>query len=609
MRSLFGHEGLLGQVLARLDCRLVIKAILIAFFIYAVLLSLASFLAVNPFTDNQYNHGLVARSALVSGPSLLETSYRHWYFGDEDLVRAEDWHRSTYLLVLTGLHQLCGGFAQECTKVLYALIVVAVFSLILTLSIRANHQPKPGCISASSFLFAGLLLPILMVNNWASGLLAADFLDDMPAALCSLAAATLLTLRGTSVLNCVLIGLLAALAFSVKNLSLVLFPVFWMCITLILMLEERDRKILRWVRESGAYLTGYLVLLIPVLYWNKRELGLFLPEQARLGLIGRLRTDTPNGEHELYFLKPELERAESWLRLLLEKGLISELWDGWLTTMEALKSGWVILLVATLGLLGTWLARRRHSVSPAYCRLGVVFAISLLGFTAFFTLKLGEAGQLRYWLLPFGLGAALGISGLLVFYRSFTLRECLASCASALKLTGPSLTSSAPKQSTEQGIGDPDRLARCLMAALLLTLVLNTVGQSARPAAKLWWEPYGYPDETTQRLSEIADSNAIMVHSNVGVNYWIDQPLASLAGLQPAILITLTVDQLARFVERYDVKAAVFRDWRRVGRRDPYKVVDFLKENGFCEDSATEGFVILVWQGVGHRGQDCGPNG
>ncbi len=544
----------------------------------------------------------------------MVTSYLHWYFYDTDAVRPEDWHRSTYLVILTELRRLAGETAILLTKLLFVGIVLTNFLLVSLLAKRAYAHPEHESQRLGFRVFFVLVFTVMVVNSWMPRLLAADYLDDMPASLCGFLAATLLVLRGPKFTTCLALGFFVALAFSIKNLSLVLFVAFLLSIVVITALEQKARRTITILSRTAAYAASYAVFIAPVLYWNMKDLGLLLPEQARLGLIGRLRSDSLDGEHDLYFLKPDLELAHSWFDLVLEKGLANQLWDGWLLTLAAMRYGWVVLLIATLGLLGAWVARRRRRPTVMFIRLTVIFVFSLFGFMSFFTLQLGEAGQLRYWIFPFGLGAALGVGGLLTFFQAFSMVEILDGAERALlrkpdrlsKATLPASGQVEPKgqPSAVQRLERSD-IAKCLLSALLLTLILNAVGQSAHPASNLWRRSHGYPDEITQRLAELSGSGSIMAHTNVGVNYWIDYPMTNIVGIGPLILTTLTNDQLSALVERYNVHVAVYNDWERVGHVNKYDTVDFLLANGFCEDSDFEGFVILLWQGDEGRGGEC----
>lgn len=617
---------------------------ILAVFIYAIIIAIATFPGEYAFTDNQYNHGLVARSALESSYPLLETSYLHWYFYEIDAVRAEDWHRSTYLLVLAELHRLAGEWSIVLTKLVFIAIVLANLYLISLLAARAHARPDHPDEKLSLPFFFMLIVPVMLVNSWMPRLLAGDYLDDMPAALCGFVAATLLVIRGPRLSTCVALGLVVALAFSVKNLSLVLSAAFLLSILVTTALECEAGRIWKIVTRCATFCVSYAIGLAPTLYWNIKDLGLLVPEQARLGLIGRLRSDTPDGEHDLYFLKPDLELAVSWIDMVLQNGLVSEITNGFFVTLAALRYGWVVLLVTIFGLLGAWFARNRRKPTAAFRRLTTIFIFTLLGFVGFFTLKLGEAGQLRYWIFTFGLGAATGVSGLVTFYQAYSMQEVMTAIGTAIgkvlpkkpqrlstaKLralhraalqSGPlpgGLRSSAPnrlrsatsrRKALVRQPFDLTGIVNCLLAILFLTLLLNAVGQSAHPASSIWRRESGYPIEITERLTEVAGSGAIIAHTNIGVHYWIDYPMTSIVGLGPRILVTLTADQLTELVERYGVTAAVYRDWERLGHADKYKTVEFLLDNGFCEDSDAKGFVVLRWEGRDSDGGLCGSPG
>lgn len=567
----------------------------------------------------------------------MVTSYMHWYFYEIDAVRAEDWHRSTYLLALTELRRLAGVGAIALTKMVFIAIVLANLYLISLLAARAHARPSHPNESIRLRLFFVLIVPIMLVNSWMPRLLAAEYLDDMPAALCGFVAATLLVIRGPRLSTCVALGLIVALAFSVKNLSLVLSAGFLLSILVITALECEAGRIWKVVTRCTTFCISYAIGLAPTLYWNVKDLGLLVPEQARLGLIGRLRSDTPDGEHDIYFIKPDLELAVSWIDMVLQNGLVSEITNGFFVTLAAMRYGWVVLLITILGILGAWAARRRRPLTFAFRRLSIIFAFSLLGFMGFFTLKLGEAGQLRYWIFTYGLGAATGVSGLVTFFQAFSMAEVMTAIErvfprKTLRLSKAKLRqihrtalqsgttprgtrSSTPNRLRSARLGrkalvirpfDKTGVANCLLAALFLTLMLNAVGQSAHQASSLWRRDFGYPIETTQRLAEVAGSGAVIAHTNVGVHYWIDYPMTSIVGLGPRILTTLTKGQLTELVERYGVTAAVYRDWERLGHADKYKTLEFLLSNGFCEDSEIDGFVIMRWEGRDSDGGMCG---
>lgn len=560
----------IDRLLDAVDWPLALKAIVYAFAGTTFLLLLVACVSEIGFTDNQYNHALVARSALAPAPPLLVSSYLHWYFTDLDIIRPEDWHRSSYLLLLTELRHHLGSAAQYLTTALYLGITLANLLLIGLIAVRASESAG-ACVGRLSWGAALLLIaPIVTANNWMPLLLAADYLDDLPVALLAFSAAAVLVLRGLGPWNCLAVGLLLGLAVSVKLLYLLLLPAFLLAILLLTWQERKRFRILRTSGRALAYLGGYAVALAPTLYWSERELGLLLPEQARLGLIARLRADSPDGEHDLYFLKPELSPQHSWLNQMLENGLVSEVWDGLLQVLLALQHGWLILLIGLLGLCAAYGVRKERPLSAAFRRLSVLFGFSFAAFFCFLALKLGEAGQLRYWLVPFGLATALGIAGLYAY--------------------------AAAKGGFTRLLATR-RLGTAGLTVACFIIVLNAVGQAMHPVRMLLLDQYDYPAAIKQRLAELSDEEAVMLHTNYGVNHWIDQPMAKIVGIKPLILETLTSGQLEALVRRYDIAAASYRDPRISGKPDPSNPVADLEDKGFCRDLVVGDHVVLVWQG------------
>ena len=95
-------------VLAPAGSRLTPALVATAWGLLAILILYGTLLAPSYYEDNRYNLGLVRRSALPTSQHLLETSLAHLYFQPYPLPRAEDWHLSLPLILLTGWTKLIG---------------------------------------------------------------------------------------------------------------------------------------------------------------------------------------------------------------------------------------------------------------------------------------------------------------------------------------------------------------------------------------------------------------------------------------------------------------------------------------------------------------------
>ncbi|GAB5471630.1 MAG: hypothetical protein Kilf2KO_46600 [Rhodospirillales bacterium] len=614
----FGAQ--LEDVLGRVPWILVAKLLLWGLFGYAAFLFVTLIASENAIhTDNQYNHGLVARSAIDDSPYPLVTSYLHWYFYDVEAVRAEDWHRSVYLVLLTEIRSLFGDTAILYSRVVYA--VICLIFLWLTAVVARGVVRSASVTSLDLRYCFGLTAVVLIINGWMPEVLASEYMDDMPAAVFLLAAAAIVVLKGIGGWVTMAVAVLAACAFYVKGLSLVVAAALFCSVLCIAVLERSPGWLARSVSRACLFLATYLAAIIPKLYWNYIELGMYLPEQARLGLNGRLKQDVFDGEHTVYFLKPEIEVPHSWLQVMIENGFLGEIWTGFGATLAALLHAWSVLLVVAGGLAAAAVARRRVPLSPRFLRLCVLFAVSLLAFCAFFTLRLGEPGQIRYWLIPFALGTALGLAGFTAFFRSFPCDDVCRWCKAeisrrlALKTGRSSLRFFETRLPTLRGMvakwPSSERIFRdCRYLALGVVFIVGTVATveivlSVKAAKPMWSDEVWYPEEATQRLTDVAGTGAVFLHTNTGTNYWIEQPMSKVVGMRSPEFITLSSEQLRTMVERYDVRAALYKDRRRKGGFGWANAVRYLESHGFCRDSTYGSFVVLVWHEALESDADC----
>src|SRR5438046_8856035 len=147
-------------VLAPAGSRLTPALVAAAWGLLAILILYGTLLAPSYYEDNRYNLGLVRRSALPTSQHLLETSLAHLYVLPYPLPRAEDWHLSLPLILLTGWTKLIGPSREWALRIPHLFWVCAWLFLAVQL-LRTLREPTPAGAFRSALTRPSLALAVV----------------------------------------------------------------------------------------------------------------------------------------------------------------------------------------------------------------------------------------------------------------------------------------------------------------------------------------------------------------------------------------------------------------------------------------------------------------
>lgn len=358
------------------------------------------------FTDNLYNRALVARSAQSSGPAL-ETGYKHWFFDGRPAVRPEDWHRGASLLAYAAVARQWPGLGGEFVRTAHAvmftvwgLTIMALVHLLASRQTPVRPLPENTIPGLAGLVFLGAVTSMPFLSRVAMN----TYLDDLPAALAVLTACALMLIPGGGPVRIAAAGALAGAAFWMKDLYLVWIlcapAVAWI---LIPETGERFLSSRRRAAAAGLFTAAMLTVVASKLAWNMAELGASLPGQARMALNARLIANLPDAENQFFHHMAALQPPTSYAAALFANDPAALLMRHALATLEALKDNGLIVLFLAITVSAV-LAGGLNTTARRVLTATLVFTAA---FGVFFSAGLGEAGQLRYWLAPFGGALAL----------------------------------------------------------------------------------------------------------------------------------------------------------------------------------------------------------
>jgi len=513
--------------------------------------AIASWFGATLFTDEVYNHALVLRSSLQAAEFPLETSFTHWYSDPLPIVRPEDWHRSAYLVALSFIHEVAPMHGHTIVNAITCiLLVVFAYSSALLLS-RITGISVVEVLAKPILVFCTVLV---VFSEAFSQAVVSDYMDDIPATLLALAGLCVFVLLGIeSRTGAFASGVIISLAVVVKPLSLLLLPSLLLAVATYGLFQ---RNLLQ-ATQYGVYLViGFLAVLAPFILWNLAELGLAMPDQARIALNGRM-LDVYDGEHQVYFVRSDISPIRSWSDIVAQRGLGDIVVGGIYVLTHVVWANAIVILLAILSAVYLLVIAARERLDDPVVRLVFLTSSLAIGMILFFALRLGEAGQHRYWLTLLALcSAMIG--------------------AALIRVTQPWSKSSKPPLA--------------LSVILTVVVIYSEWWNIARVAGSVVQERQSfYSPEIAEPLRDFATTGSIMLHTNQGPVFWRDNPNVEIVGMKPGVLVRLTEVEFQAFYEAYPIRAAAFQrgDVGWVGSDDDRPplasdAVDYLIERGFC---------------------------
>ena len=490
----------------------------------------------NVHTDNLYNLGLVRRSADAAPWPLLETSYVHWYFEPYPMVRAEDWHRSAALVLLRGVAEAVGAGWETALRLPHLGWILALWLLVTAI---ARRLAPPEVIRSGAWtggLAAGVLV-LLLLSGPGPQVMTGAFMDDVPAAVFALAAVLLLLAGPPSPRRSLAIGAVLGLAFWMKDLALIWAGLGPLLIAGMVVLERRRRGAAAVAIPMATCLLGFAAIAAVKMAWNLADLGVPLAAPARLGMVGRNVPGVIDGEHFVYFLFPAVDVHSGGLLAHGTAALIDRVSLGLRLTGYALLDLATTWLLVGVGLLILGRGARCEAAQRLLAMLAVVtLAIAGLGI-----LRLAEPLQLRYWLVPVCLAAALGAAAVAAALRDH--RRWLAWSVGAVLFVG--LLAPAVRY--------------CDTVVSLGTL--RTYSEAA----------------ATALIEAAGEDGPVMLQANRGTLYWAQHPRTRVVGVRAAPMAVLGRARMERFLAVYPVTAAL---------------VDLAEEPDLAEALVRDGFTV-----------------
>lgn len=345
--------------------------------------------SVNDLTDNFYNLGVIRRSASPEAQSLLETSYKHWYFpGRDRVVGPEPWHHNFALYAQTLSYRATGRLIVPAA--LYMVMMLAFGALTLRLCRRL--LPGGGAMALGAASAA-----LLLASRTGVQIASAPWMDDLWAWVFVMGAFVLLAEPRWTIARCAGAGALCALAYSFKDFALIWAPIGAAIILgRRLVMREADQRTVLWL---GAFAVGFAVFVTPRCGFNQADLGRFMADEARQALNMRRVIGVPDNEHWFYWIDPAAAEHQ--------QGRVAGMP---LATARLIKAVLLepLFAVSILTVAGALLFLR-GARDRADQLLHLMFWIGLGGYVAFFALQFGEAGQQRYWLPLIALGLVLAL--------------------------------------------------------------------------------------------------------------------------------------------------------------------------------------------------------
>jgi hypothetical protein len=269
----------------------------------------------NYYEDNRYNMALVLRNSKYPSNYLLETSLVHVFFEKVPIPRAEDWHRSYYLVFLTIWARLVGSNDETLLRLPHLAAVVTwmllAFALCMAI-LKTLLGPETSQRLAKSPLFivgvACTVLSSMMLSPWIRSSLTGAFLDDVPS-VCPILIGLLVLLGGhpINLRRVSIFGFLCGVAAGIKDINLLWLPISTLTVITITFLDAttsvspqtRIRASLILGLTCGcASVLGYA----PKILWTLYDFGVPVKNLSQYIHITTFYNTWPKTRHYPYFI-------------------------------------------------------------------------------------------------------------------------------------------------------------------------------------------------------------------------------------------------------------------------------------------------------------------
>lgn len=483
------------------------------------------------FPDQRYNLGVARRSALPVAQYPLETSMTFMHYEFFPSPRPEDWHRGLSVLALSwwarwfGQHELL----MRIPHLAYAAAWVVVFIHLYARLIRPTRQTWWIVLAG----FFGCL--ILFEPLWR--VLTRSYLDDLPAALLALTGIACVLSRRTY-RNVAAAGALMGLASFAKDFYLLWGPIA-VLLVVGLIAHHGERAIsVRTALKVALFSTVFFVTLTPRLLWSKAELGDYLANPIRhwvtifnFGLpLGneRLTLNTPSDRLDTRLEYPFfLYDDQSYQSRIAVAGSIERMLSNW----GHRPVNFMVIIFITLGIVASplfmlRLTNRQRPMLPAAREVALVFLISVGAYMAFFVVGLGEALQLRYWIVPITL-----LLLLLIHEAHLTFATAERRWSSNAVVMVVILVTMLP-----------------FYALSHLGFLLNSFDTRYFPFYEPGWEVMAYAN------ANLRPGEAVSAHLGDGTYYWSLYPQDRVATVAPNLWQYLPTEDLRRFFDLHRIR-------------------------------------------------------
>ena len=375
----------------------------------------------NFYEDNRYNMALVLRNAEYPSDHFLETSLVHVFFEYVPIPRPEDWHRSYYLIVLTLWAKLVGSEHEILLRLPHLAVVLAWVLLAFALC-RAILKSFLGASVSQRIITRPLFITsvacavtaALGLSQWIRPSLTGAFLDDVPSA-CLILAGLLVLLGGKRIQlwRVAIFGLVNGVAAGVKDIYLLWLPIGALAVMMIAFLEAPPTAGVRSKIVSSLALGSACALMTiagfaPKLIWTLYDFGVPVKNLSQYIHISTFFNTWPKTRHYPYFVFDDASYASP---IALAGG-----WREAITLLVQRTATEFLLVIGQTSQVIVWFlpiilfVRTRLWAKPVVRRLVIIFCVTILGYTSFFMLGLGEAKNPRYWFVPITLVLATGVA-------------------------------------------------------------------------------------------------------------------------------------------------------------------------------------------------------
>ncbi|MBI3977519.1 MAG: hypothetical protein HY331_04960 [Chloroflexi bacterium] len=515
---------------------LLLLAALLTLVVYTALLQPAF------FEDDRYNLGVVRRSVLPEARSFLETSIVHVFFEPYPMPRPEDWHRGLSIVLLVLWARAVGSGNEMLLRVPH-LIWIGLWLLLALCLCRLLDPPTQQRTARTMRWQATALLGFLVLTPWSQPIFRRAFLDDVPAAVCVLLMLLLLARASSYRLSlAALAGVLGGIAFFMKDFYILWGPLGAFLVAAGPVGESSSFQLKSSLSRAVVFALAFTLAAVPKPAWSYIDLGATTGNLSQYSIAANYFGTPPVDEHYPFFLHGDGSYRS---RIDLAGGVLPALGKVLRSPSSDLRRALGDLSFAWLWLVPIALPSSRVvHWSGAHCRLSLTLLVSALAYSSFFWLGMGEATQMRYWIVPVTLAAVLAVN------QVFGL------------LAAPPWQASRP------------RIVLGVLALVFFLvffhlrpaeLILNLRGELPQPVS----------DAVAQRLSaELPGDQAVLIETARSFYYWSLHPEDRVVALPAKQLVRLGDEAVERLFDTYRVGYALYSDGEAIAR---------LKTRGFAE--------------------------